>query len=137
MSESAQAFSQTDVANHFGVDRTTVRAWQQKGLPYTDNGKGKPATFSPSLTAKWRLGMEVGKEYQINTDNPLTALCFGYALDFDEYPHTASKNKSGRTWTRASLLADMQKCMDVSAEDFHQTFGYCLAVIRQNRGQDC
>lgn len=121
--------SQSAIAEFFGVDRTTVRAWQKKGLPHINNGKGKSLTFVGPLAVRWRIGQKAGLEYKIDTSDPLTSICFGYAVDYyssDEF-----------TWTHESLLSDLQKCLDVTPEKFHQTFGYCLAIARDRQGLPC
>ena len=45
----AWTWNQGEVAQAFGVDRSTIHAWQRRGLPYIDNGKGKPSAYVPPL----------------------------------------------------------------------------------------
>ncbi len=115
------------MAQAFGVDRSTIHAWQRRGLPYIDNGKGKPSAYVPPLVLRWCLAHDVAKDDQwgIKLTDGLSAVCFGYALDHDE---------CGKPDRCHETLHQLQRCMDVTAERFFQAFGYYLAQVRQKRG---
>ena len=60
------AWSQSDLAQHFQVDRTTVRAWQQKGLPVLKK-QGAKLLFYPPVAFHWVVGREIINEFNLIT----------------------------------------------------------------------
>lgn len=48
--------NQQEIAEHFGVNRTTVRAWTKRGLPYLEADQGKPGRYHIGHTLWWVLG---------------------------------------------------------------------------------
>lgn len=48
--------SQQEIAEHFKVNRTTIRAWTKAGLPYLEADRGKPAGYHIGHTLWWFTG---------------------------------------------------------------------------------
>ena len=49
--------SQAEVAEFMGVDRGTIRNWTKAGMPYVNNGQGKPAEYDASIALYWWASM--------------------------------------------------------------------------------
>ena len=62
MSEKEFFLSQQEIADQFGVDRTTVRAWTKRGLPFIEGDKGKPGRYQLGHVLFWVRGQEGLKE---------------------------------------------------------------------------
>jgi phage terminase Nu1 subunit (DNA packaging protein) len=55
--------SQTELAQLVGIDRTTVRSWTQRGMPYRKpTGKGQPASYSSAICIHWRAGHKFSEQ---------------------------------------------------------------------------
>ncbi|ENL6114989.1 hypothetical protein AB5O01_000550 [Salmonella enterica] len=50
--------SQQEIAEHFGVNRTPIRAWTKAGLPYLEADRGKPAGYHIGHVLWWFTGRE-------------------------------------------------------------------------------
>ncbi|EDT6432567.1 terminase small subunit [Salmonella enterica subsp. enterica] len=53
--------NQQQVAQAFRVDRTTVRAWTKRGLPFIQGDQGKENQYYSGLTMWWVLGDEFAR----------------------------------------------------------------------------
>ncbi|MEN0581912.1 hypothetical protein AAIG39_23345 [Phytobacter palmae] len=63
--------SQQEVAEHFGVNRTTIRAWTKQGMPYLEADRGKPGGYHIGHVMWWCMGKdrfeEIGHEGKTST----------------------------------------------------------------------
>ncbi|HCK2662604.1 TPA: hypothetical protein O1K60_000700 [Escherichia coli] len=48
--------SQQEIAEHFKVNRTTIRAWTKQGMPYLDADRGKSGGYHIGHTLFWCMG---------------------------------------------------------------------------------
>lgn len=48
--------SQQEIAEHFKVNRTTIRAWTKLGMPYLDADRGKSGGYHIGHTLLWCTG---------------------------------------------------------------------------------
>lgn len=48
--------SQQDIAEHFGVNRTTIRIWTKQGMPYLEADRGKPGGYHIGHVLWWIMG---------------------------------------------------------------------------------
>jgi len=70
--------TQQQLATMFGVDRTTVRNWQNAGMPYNPpTGKGQKANYSMGVCFYWRVGHKLGRELDIKLTQ-LQKIAFAY-----------------------------------------------------------
>jgi hypothetical protein len=55
--------TQSDLAGLLGIDRTTVRSWTQRGMPYKKPpAKGMPASYCASVCLHWRIGHKYSEQ---------------------------------------------------------------------------
>lgn len=73
-------WTQTKLAGAIGVDRTTVRQYQQRGLPF--EREGRTVLFRPSVAMNWWIGYTIIKEKTLKLDasDPLICILLGHAL---------------------------------------------------------
>ncbi|EBP3537082.1 terminase small subunit [Salmonella enterica subsp. enterica] len=58
--------NQQQIARAFRVDRTTVRAWTKRGLPFIQGDKGKENQYHHGITMWWMLGDEFARDRALN-----------------------------------------------------------------------
>ncbi|HCM1954419.1 TPA: hypothetical protein N3A08_003511 [Salmonella enterica subsp. salamae serovar 9,46:z4,z24:z39:z42] len=75
--------SQQEIAEHFKVNRTTIRAWTKVGLPYLEADRGKPAGYHIGHTLWWGLGRERFKAMEYSGATALETIMFA-RLDLNE-----------------------------------------------------
>lgn len=75
--------SQQEVAEHFKVNRTTIRAWTKAGLPYLDADRGKPAGYHIGHTLWWVMGGERFKVIEYSGATALERIMFA-RMDLNE-----------------------------------------------------
>ena len=118
--------TQTELARMLDVDRTTIHAWQNKGLPYISHGKGKPNTYRTGVAIHWMVGREKLQELvdnkKIDKSQMTTTRCIllGRLLAHIESPATSED---------FDIMVDM--CGDVSREQVLMDIGYCARLMEQ------
>ncbi|EAW2930792.1 hypothetical protein FEF61_22690 [Salmonella enterica] len=75
--------SQQEIAEHFKVNRTTIRAWTKSGLPYLEADRGKPAGYHIGHTLWWFLGRERFKAMEYSGATALETIMLA-RLDLNE-----------------------------------------------------
>ncbi|ENM1233000.1 hypothetical protein AB6R86_004623 [Salmonella enterica] len=75
--------SQQEIAEHFKVNRTTIRAWTKSGLPYLEADRGKPAGYHIGHTLWWFLGRERFKAMEYSGATALETIMLA-RLDVNE-----------------------------------------------------
>jgi hypothetical protein len=75
--------NQTEAARLAGVDRTTIRAWTQAGMPYVPpKGRGNEGMYRTSVVLYW--GAWLAKKEKIGVEaKPLQALALARAFEID------------------------------------------------------
>ena len=59
--------SQAEIAGLFGVDRTTIRAWQLVGMPYQrPAAKGAKAGYCAAVCIHWRAGHRLAESRRVD-----------------------------------------------------------------------
>jgi len=54
--------TQTEMAEWFGVDRTTVTQYQRDGMPFIRGGRGKANLYDAFVCLLWRMGRDQAKK---------------------------------------------------------------------------
>jgi hypothetical protein len=62
-------WTQLETAKAFGVDRTTIHAWQHEGLPY--ERQGREVLLKPHITFAWIVGREIAKKKKLDIHDAL------------------------------------------------------------------
>ena len=77
--------SQHELAGLFNVNRTTVRAWTNQGLPYIKCDQGKPHQYHPGIAMWWRKGMRCAELMRLEglTASQCIALARVYSEDVE------------------------------------------------------
>ncbi|EJG7681702.1 hypothetical protein NAK90_005291 [Salmonella enterica] len=75
--------SQQEIAEHFKVNRTTIRAWTKSGLPYLEADRGKSAGYHIGHTLWWFLGRERFKAMEYSGATALETIMLA-RLDLNE-----------------------------------------------------
>lgn len=57
--------NQSQLAQAFSVNRTTVRAWTKRGLPFVQGDQGKENQYYHGITLWWMLGDEFAREDEL------------------------------------------------------------------------
>ncbi|EME8414992.1 hypothetical protein [Klebsiella quasipneumoniae] len=60
--------SQQDIAEHFGVNRTTIRTWTKQGMPYLEADRGKPGGYHIGHVLWWSMGKRRFEEIEFRGD---------------------------------------------------------------------
>ena len=56
MIDKSYLVSQQEIAEHFNVNRTTIRAWTKQGMPYLNADRGKSGGYHIGHTFFWYSG---------------------------------------------------------------------------------
>jgi hypothetical protein len=72
--------SQNEVAQFMDVDRGTIRNWANGGMPYTDNGSGKPAEYDASIVFYWWASHIHRNHYKLPETTPCRRLAVARAF---------------------------------------------------------
>ncbi|AYN28651.1 hypothetical protein D8682_17715 [Buttiauxella sp. 3AFRM03] len=80
--------SQQELADNFGVDRTTIRAWTKQGLPCIEGDRGKSHQYHPGITMWWRVGAQYAEKMKLRNLTGVQCIALGreYA-DIDATEH--------------------------------------------------
>lgn len=68
--------SQQEIAEHFKVNRTTIRSWTKAGLPYLEADRGKSSGYHIGHTLWWVLGRERFKAMEYSGATALETIMF-------------------------------------------------------------
>lgn len=68
---------QTTLANILGVDRTTVRAYTQIGMPFIPGGRGESHQFQVPLCLHWYVGYSSARKHKLPEMTPLQYMLYG------------------------------------------------------------
>lgn len=76
--------NQQRVAEALEVDRTTIRAWAKKGMPYIQGDRGKENIYHISTCMWWMLGKEFAEKRKIEGLTAVQQIIFARVIA-DEY----------------------------------------------------
>jgi DNA-binding XRE family transcriptional regulator len=62
-------WTQAETAKALGVDRTTIHAWQNEGLPC--ERRGREVLFKPPIAFSWTVGRTIAKEKKLDIEDAL------------------------------------------------------------------
>ena len=86
-SRSQFQFSQADIAKRMCVDRTTIRAWTESGMPYKAPAmKGCEGVYDIGICSNWVIYAGMRKREYWPKVEPLFALALGYASGVRDQP---------------------------------------------------
>jgi len=118
-----QNLTQAQLADLVGVDRTTVRAWQKHGMPFTaPEEKGKPASYCGPLALNWWGGHRAADKWSL-TLSALEKIALGLSLGTEGGPNTEE---------RATLLDNAAR-HGFSREDTLAALGTARGIILARR----
>jgi hypothetical protein len=76
------ACNQADLAELLGVDRTTIRAYTQAGMPHMPGGKGRENRYVVPICINWAAGYQAARANGLPMMQPLELILFGYSTAF-------------------------------------------------------
>jgi len=74
--------NQADLAELIGVDRTTIRAYANAGMPCTPKTKGRENQYIIPLCINWVAGYQTARENSLPMMNTLELILLGYTTAF-------------------------------------------------------
>ena len=74
--------NQADLAEMFGVDRTTIRAYVKSGMPCTLKTTGREDQYIIPLCVNWAAGYQTARENSLPMMNTLELILLGYTTAF-------------------------------------------------------
>lgn len=118
--------TQTEAAALCQVDRTTIRAWQQAGMPYTKpDGPGRTGSYDARILLHWAIWTDLkGKLGTDSKIDPARAIA---------YVHAAINHDS---WEGEQVYANQVHGIlkaYFSREQIDRAIGYALALTSHQR----
>ncbi len=74
--------NQAELAQMVGVDRTTIRAYAQAGMPCALKNKRRENNYIVPLCINWIAGYQAARANDLPMMNPLELILFGYSTAF-------------------------------------------------------
>ena len=109
----------------FGVDRTTITAWQRSGMPHRKGEPGRRAEYAIPLALTWRLGSRTARDAKI-TPKPATTMetvALGLALD----PPDEARDLS-------TVVEELRACgIESDSTDLHCRVAYWRGLLEGRR----
>ena len=115
--------NQNELAEMFGVDRTTITAYQREGMPYTKGGCGKENAYPVTLCMYWVITKNIfmkSRSYPPRKD-PLFFVLFSYARNLEDDPYMTYLQ-----WEKRAI--QMAKYMGSSSNSVHECIGYLKGI---------
>lgn len=112
--------TQTELAEIIGVDRTTIRNWTNKGMPYTPpEGKGQPGSYCGPLCINWWAGHRKA-EHSSRKFSDVEKIALGYAIGCEAITPSAEKR-----------FIDLMALMGVGADEASKMVYFARGALSQ------
>lgn len=115
--------NQADLANIFDVDRSTVRKWQNEGLPYQPGPK-RERRFVVPLAMHWFIGRDIANSAKFDVSNPIVMYCLGWIHGANLNPEITSLAMLKQDAKRAKI----SKHFDCPTDEFNYYFAIALGL---------
>jgi len=119
--------SQNELAHAFGVDRSTITAYQREGMPYTKTDKGKENIYSLTHCHYWIVTKRYFREIkkQPPRKDALFFILFSYCSHIDATPYMPYQE-----WLQNAI--EMAKYIDCSENDCLEVVGFLKGINEIN-----
>lgn len=112
--------SQSEVATYMNRDRTTIRQWQQQGMPYKKGKRGQASRYVMPVVLNWYCGHIYAKKVGLSL-SPLETTLLGHAFGMAEFDPAE--------WPKyAKLLAKDAGATDA---EFREAFGFVRGLMAE------
>lgn len=115
--------NQTRLAEIMGCDRTTIRRYQQLGMPHIpQTGKGREVTYKLPAALNWRFGYEMLKRQNLTLLSPLETALLGHSVG------CAWGGESFAQWRSSKCTRSLVAIVGGTAKEFERAVGTLLAA---------
>ena len=118
--------NQQELSEILEVDRVTINAWQNKGMPFTSNGKGNLNSYNIGTAIHWRAGKDgfnnLVKWNKVDRREITPIRCFILGRLFSLFDDVC----------RSEIKHIIDSCQRAGFEKSETllALGYCIALIR-------
>lgn len=126
--------NQQQIAQAFRVNRTTVRAWTKRGLPFIQGDQGKENKYHAGLTMWWVLGDEFARNDGLEELSAIQKIIYARCMA-TEIHRKDGISSTDEDMASEEIMIGMLSVIGVDPVDVVRNVGFVKGLMR-GRSQD-